>query len=86
MRDKHLENEQEELIVRSAYEESSGELSSRNPMVLSCGGIYIPREKRRKQGMPLWEILNLAGDASTVIATEIPKSPLNIILDKESKN
>lgn len=86
MRDKHLENEQEELIVRSAYEESSGELSSRNPMVLSCGGIYIPREKRRKKGMPLWEILNLAGDASKVIATEIPKSPLNIILDKESKN
>jgi hypothetical protein len=36
-----------ELILKQVFEESPGELSSKNPMVLSCGGIYIPHPESR---------------------------------------
>lgn len=83
---KTMEMENEE-IVRETYEEGPGELSSRNPMVLSCGGIYIPNRKRVLD-RPLWHVINLpdTDNPTKVVSSNIPKSPLNEILDKESLN
>ncbi len=77
-----------ELVVQQALEESPGELSSKNPMVLSCGGIYIPYHKRRRMDRPLWEILNLADENNPVklVTSDLPKSPLAEILEKENLN
>lgn len=36
-----------ELILKQVFEGSPGELSSKHPMVLSCGGIYIPHPESR---------------------------------------
>lgn len=81
-------NEPTELIVHQAMEESPGELSSKNPMVLSCGGIYIPHDKRRRPAHPLWHILNLADEKrpTKVIGSNIYRSPLVDILKKEGMN
>lgn len=81
-------DESSELIVQSAFEESPGELSSKNPMVLSCGGIYIPRSKRGRLAAPLWKIINLADtkNPTKVVSSALPKSPLSEILKKESLN
>lgn len=77
-----------ETIVRDTLEESPGELSSRNPMVLSCGGIYIPYNKRRLAGRPFWKMLNLAdGERPVKVVTPgLGKSPLTELLEKESMN
>lgn len=81
-------DETAELVVRQSFEESPGELSSKNPMVLSCGGIYIPYNKRRQLARPLWNILNLADDRGTskVVSSALPASPLAEIIKKESMN
>lgn len=77
-----------ELIVQEAFEEGPGELSSTNPMVLSCGGIYIPRRRRAIPVHPLWHILNLPDNEgkSKVVSDGVPKSPLAAILEKENMN
>lgn len=82
------EDKTTELIVEKAYEESPGELSSKHPMVLSCGGIYIPYNKRKRMERPLWHVLNIADDTRLVkvVSSGLPRSPLSEILDKESKN
>lgn len=83
-----MREETAELVVSDAFEESPGELSSRNPMVLSCGGIYIPYKKYSNFSRPLWQVLNLANENEPVkvVSSNIPKSPLTEILEKESKN
>ena len=77
-----------ELIVHQAFEESSGELSSKNPIVLSCGGIYIPYPRRKRLNHPLWKVLNLASEKNPtkVVSPDMPKSPLALIMEKESLN
>ena len=79
---------QTELVVQQTLEEGSGELSSKNPMVLSCGGIYIPYHKRRQLNRPLWEVLNLPDEKNPVkvVTSDLPKSPLAEMLDKENLN
>lgn len=76
------------LIIREAMEEGSGELSSKNPMVLSCGGVYIPQNRRRRFDQPLWKILNIADcdNPTKVVASGLPKSPLTRLLEKENLN
>ena len=85
---KPTKDETGELIMQQAFEETPGELSSKNPMVLSCGGIYIPYNKRKSMDRPLWKVLNLADNErlSKVVSSSLPKSPLAEILDKESMN
>lgn len=82
------ETSESELIVQEAYEESPVELSSRNPMVLSCGGIYIPNDKRGFLDRPLWEILNVADNSNPVrvVCSSLPRDPLLEIMEKESMN
>jgi len=77
-----------ELIVTQAYEESPGELSSKNPMILSCGGIYIPYNRRKIENRKLWHIINTADEnsPSKVVCEGLPQSPLAEILNKESLN
>lgn len=81
-------NEMTELIVRDVFEESPGELSSRNPMVLSCGGIYIPHRRNSVIDKPLWHVINIADEnsSSKVVCSGLPKSPLAQLLEKESMN
>ena len=81
-------DETTEFIVRQTYEESPGELSSKNPMVLSCGGIYIPHPRRADFDRQLWQIINIADEdrLSKVVSSSLPKSPLVEILLKESLN
>lgn len=77
-----------ELIVKGAFEEGEGELSSKNPMVLSCGGIYIPYNRNKLIDKPLWKILNVASEKNPtkVVCSGLPKSPLAEILGKENLN
>jgi len=77
-----------ELVVQQAFEEGPGELSSQNPMVLSCGGIYIPYNKRKLRDKPLWKVLNLPDNErlSKVVSSSLPQSPLCDMLKKESMN
>ena len=88
MRRRDEELEMAEMVVQQTYEESAGELSSKNPMVLSCGGMYIPHEKRKGADMPLWEVISTpdSENPSKVVSSGMPKSPLAAILDKEHLN
>jgi hypothetical protein len=80
-------DETTELVVRQTYEESPGELSSKNPMVLSCGGIYIP-QRRLDLDKPIWQVLNLPDGKrlTKVVSSGLPKSALTEMLEKESMN
>lgn len=78
-----------ELIVDQTFEEGPGELSSKNPMVLSCGGIYIPQRKRSHlEHKILWQIINLPDmeHPTKIVSSGLPKSPLAEIIQKESLN
>lgn len=76
------------LIVDQAFEGGVGDLSSKNPMVLSCGGIYVPHNRRRSFERPLWHILNLADEKRPVkvVSGNLLKSALAEILAKEGMN
>ncbi|MBU4484202.1 hypothetical protein KKA47_02145 [bacterium] len=87
MSSKDLQNEMMELEM--VMEENPGELSSQNPVVLSCGGIYIPREN--KFGRPvksLYQVLNTCNERSPIkiVVENIYKDILSEFMKKESMN
>lgn len=75
-----------EMIIREVFEESRGELSSKNPKVLSCGGVYIPRPEAG--GRFLQQILVTPNDKEPVkVMTPVPRrNALHQLLAKESMN
>ena len=76
-----------ELILRELYERDPKELSQKNPMVLSCGGIYIPRKNRKS---PKFEhhLLTTPNDSepTKVVSGIRPKNILKAVMDKEDLN
>ncbi len=75
-----------EMIMRQVFEESRGELSSQNPMVLSCGGIYIPHPEA--QSRILQEIIVTGNNKEPVkvIAGAARRNSLSSLLAKGAMN
>ena len=74
-----------EIILERAFEESGGELSS-NPVVFSCGGVYIPHP--RSQARMIQHILVTGNSKEPVkVMTGAPqRNALRELLAKESMN
>jgi hypothetical protein len=74
-----------EMILKRVFS-CSDDIKSKNPTVLSCGGIYIPHRKRREQ--ILYHILNTPSESEPVkvVAGARPRNVLFEVLMKESMN
>ncbi len=79
--------ERAQLVVESAVEGTMGDVSSRNPMVLSCGGIFVPRPKYANPDT-LYQILNIANsdEPTKIVSGSVPQNILQEVLHKESMN
>lgn len=75
-----------EMIIRQVFEESEGELSSRSPLVMSCGGIYIPHSSVHNR--MLQQILVTPNEKEPVkIMTQAPqRNILKHLMARESMN
>lgn len=75
-----------EVIVKQLFNNDPFELTSRNPAVLSCGGIYIPHKGREER--VLYHIINTSSEAEPVkVVTGMrPRNILYEVLIKESMN
>ena len=75
-----------EMIIRQVFEESEGELSSRSPMVMSCGGVYIPHSSAHNR--MLQQVLVTPNNREPVkIMTDAPRRHiLRQLVAKESMN
>ncbi len=73
-------------IFRRISEGRLGGLSSVNPVVLSCGGIYIPHQGVNQR--IIYHIITTANENSPVkVVTGVkPKNVLEQIITKESMN
>lgn len=73
-------------ILETAYDQKVGrEGSSENPVVLSCGGIFIPQPRNQ----PLqYHVVNTANEDSSakVMSGVVPQSMLQLVMAKESMN
>lgn len=73
-------------ILEAAYGQKLGEQGGNdNPVVLSCGGIFIPQPRNR----PLqYHVLNTANEdtPSKVVSGVMPRSMLTLVMAKESMN
>lgn len=73
-------------ILETAYGQKVGESAgSDNPVVLSCGGIFIPQPRNR----PLqYHVLNTPNEElpSKVVSGVIPRNMLHLVMAKESMN
>jgi hypothetical protein len=74
------------MIFRQLFSGSAKEMKAKNPMVLSCGGVYIPRKGGRKHS--LYHILHTPSDAEPVkvYCAARQKSALIEMIQKESLN
>lgn len=74
------------IIMRRVFEESRGELSSDDPMVFSCGGVYIPHP--RSQSRMLQHII-VTGDSKEPVKIKTgvaQRNALRELIAKESMN
>lgn len=73
-------------VLQRVTEGRLGGLSSVNPVVLSCGGIYIPHQGAQQR--IIYHILTTANENSPVkVVTGIkPRNILHELLSKESMN
>lgn len=73
-------------IIETAYSNRGGrEGNSENPVILSCGGIFIPQPLNR----PIqYQVLNTANEESPskVVSGIIPLNMLHLVMAKESMN
>jgi len=75
-----------EIIMRRVFEESRGELSSNNPMVYSCGGVYIPHP--RSQTRMLLHVI-VTGDSKEPVKVKTAaarRNALRELIARESMN
>lgn len=74
------------VILKRAFESSPDEFCSKDPTVLSCGGIYIPH--RAGQVRTLYHVLNTSNQTEPVkiVSGVRPKNLLHELLIKESLN
>jgi hypothetical protein len=81
-----LHETEAQQILESAYDQKVGrEGSSENPVVLSCGGIFIPQP--RDQSIQ-YHVLNTASEESSakVVSGAVPQNMLQLVMAKESMN
>lgn len=73
-------------ILETAYSQKTGrEGASDSPVVLSCGGIFIPHPRNR----PIqYQMIHTANEESPakVVSGVVPMNMLNLVLAKESMN
>lgn len=81
-------NPTDEVMAEQVAEVEIGELSTRNPTVLSCGGIYIPRPRPLGAKDEFYKIINIANsqEPAKVVSGSIPMSILQTVLHKETMN
>lgn len=81
-----LHETEAQQILETAYDQKAGQDGcTENPVVLSCGGIFIPQPRNS----PLkFHILNTAneGSPSKVVSGIIPKNMLHLVMAKENMN
>lgn len=81
-----LHETEAQQILETAYDQKVGrEGSSENPVVLSCGGIFIPQPRNR----PIqYHVLNTASEESSakVVSGVVPQNMLQLVMAKESMN
>lgn len=61
------------LILERTTEEGQWVSDARNPAVLSCGGMYLPRPKTQAPPRVFYHVLNLAN----------PKEPIKIFIGQQ---
>lgn len=83
-----LIDEQPTLIVENVPNAGYEETPNHNPMVLSCGGIFIPRPKPMGPNDEIYKILNVANskEPTKVVSGSLPRNLLQDVLHKESMN
>lgn len=75
-----------EMIMRQVFEESRGELSSHNPMVFSCGGIYIPHPEAQSRALQEIIVTGNHKEPVKVIAGAVRRNTLTSLLAKGAMN
>lgn len=82
------EQEMTELLVEHVAEPNLGEITSKNPMVLSCGGMFIPRPKAMGPKDELYKVLNTPSNAepTKLVSGNFSMNLLQDVLHKESMN
>ena len=80
--------EMKDLLVEQVVSEPSSSLGTKNPMVLSCGGIFIPRPRPMGPNDEIYKILNIANqkEPTKVVCGSVPHNLLQEVLHKESMN
>lgn len=75
-------------IVKQVSTTSPEHLSTQNPTVLSCGGMYIPQRAVSSTRLPQYHILNVANDqeSAKVVSGGGPRNILRQLMAKESMN
>ncbi len=82
------EQEMTELVVENVPEPNLGEIGTQNPMVLSCGGIFIPRPKPMGLNDEIYKILNTPDtkEPTKLVSGSFHMNLLQEVLHKESMN
>lgn len=75
-----------EWIMKKVFEESPGELSSQNPKVLSCGGIYIPHPEAHRRLLQHILVTPNNKEPVKVMTGARPRDVLREMLIRESMN
>jgi len=75
-----------EMILRQVFEESPGELSSKSPAVLSCGGIYIPHPEPRMSRIQHILVTPNTNEPVKVLTGDTSRNALMELLEKGSMN
>lgn len=78
----------QELLIEQPQLQRTDQLPSKHPMVLSCGGIYIPRPKPMGPNDEIYKILNIANqkEPTKIVMGPIHLNLLQEVLHKESMN
>lgn len=76
------------LIFERTLEISQGNIGHGHPMVLSCGGIFVPRPRPINPHDPLYHILSTPNDAAPtkIVSTLIAHDVLDILMVKNDSN
>lgn len=81
-----LSEDESQQILEAAYSRKmGGEGGSESPVVISCGGIFIPQP----QGRPTqYHVLSTANEESPskVVSGVMPQNMLHLVMAKESMN
>ncbi|OGQ04462.1 MAG: hypothetical protein A2W61_03580 [Deltaproteobacteria bacterium RIFCSPLOWO2_01_44_7] len=77
------------LILQRTSEEGQGFMDHKNPAVLSCGGMYLPRPKTALPPRVVYHVLNLANKQEPIkiyIGRRAITNLLHQVLAKEALN